>query len=116
MIKNNIKAGTYGVAAIAAGLVGQLPGENGRRVGVARDNGLDVLLVLSLDVGVCIPVGVGRTAESLHVGGHASIISPVVDEVDDQLDSPRLSGLYNVVQTLETIGTGVDDRILTSDE
>lgn len=96
------------VAAVAARLVGELPGENGRRVAVAANDCFDVRFVLRLGFLADVPFGVGFDAGVGEVGGHASIIGPVVDEVDDELDAVLFGALDDVVQALEAVGAGVD--------
>lgn len=66
-----------GGAAVAAGLVGQLPGEDGGRALVARHDGGDVFLVLGLGGAVGVP-GLLGAAESGHVGGDTAVVGPVV--------------------------------------
>ena len=98
-----------GVAALAAGLVGQLPGKDSWRVGILGDDSLNVLLILSLGLRVGIPALFCST-ESRHVRWHASIVAPVVREVDYELYSTGFGGLDDIVETLETIRTCVDGR------
>jgi len=70
------------VAAVAARLVHELPGEDGVGVLVAVHDELDVVLVGSLSGGVCVE---GRGIASKHstVGVDAAEVVPVVEEVQD---------------------------------
>lgn len=88
-----------GVAAVAAGLIAELPGENGRRVEVASNKGLDVGLVLCLRSRIGIPRSFAAT-EGIDVCLDATVVVPLVYEGDDQLDPTRLGGRDNVVDTL----------------
>ena len=100
---------------MASWLVGQLPGEDGIGRLVAADNGVDVLVVLCLDLGVRVP-GRGIATEVACVGAHSAIVAPVVGEVDDQLDIVRFGASDDGIQTLEPVGTGVDGRLLAWNE
>jgi hypothetical protein len=103
-------------ASGAAGFVGEFPCEYGGVGLIPRDNGGDVFLVLGLCCGVGVPVGDGADAVVGGVGLHSAIVSPVVDEVDDQTDAVGLSGLDNVIEALKTVGSGVDYGLLAGDE
>lgn len=117
---------------IASGLIGEFPGEDRRRVGVARHDGFDVGLVLGLGFGGVVPLGVRSDAGVGEVGAHAAVVSPVICEVlgvwvlvglsgwdgvgrgwgrgayNDQLNPMRFSGFNDVVKTLETVRASVD--------
>lgn len=96
------------VAALAARLVGELPCEDGGRGTVAAHYGLDIRLILGLSFLAAVPLCVGADAGEVEVSSHAAVVSPIVDEVDDELDAMLLGALDNVVKTLEAIGAGVD--------
>ena len=104
------------VAALASRLVGQLPREDRRAARIAGDNGLDVGLILRLCGRARVEGLVGRKVEEFDVGRDSTIVAPVVDEVDDQLNAILLGGLDDIVQTLKPIGTSVDLRALAWDE
>lgn len=99
-----------GGAALAAGFVGELPGEDGGGVGVAGHDGFDVGLVLGLGFGARVPFRVGGDAGVGEIGRHAAVVGPVVDEVDDELDVVGGGGLDHGVEALQAVGTGVDGR------
>lgn len=64
----------------AAGLVGELPGEDGGGGLVAVDDGRDVVLIGGLDGTVGVEGGVARTAgESVDVDVHTAVVAPVID-------------------------------------
>ena len=98
-----------GATALAARLVGQLPREDGRGVLVAADNSIDIAAVLSLCFGISVPALLGP-AKSRYVGRHPAVIAPVIDEVDDQLDTSLLRRRHDVVEPLQPISAGVDLR------
>lgn len=95
------------VAAVAAGLVAELPGQDGGRVDKARDDGLDVGLVLGLRGGVGVPRRLAA-AERVDVGLDAAVVVPLVDKGDHQLDAPGLGGRDDVVEALQAVGARVD--------
>ena len=98
----------FEIAAVAARLVGQFPGEDGWRGVVAAHYGLDVCLVLSLSFLARVPLCVGSDAGVLEVSRHAAVVSPVVDEVDDELDAVLFCALDDIVEALKAVGAGVD--------
>lgn len=69
------------VAAVAARLVGQLPGQDGIGVGVSAHNSLDVLFVLRLRIRIGEPCFVGSTKRS-GISRDTAIVVPVVDKID----------------------------------
>lgn len=63
-------------------------------------------MILSLDFGVGVP-RCFCGAEKAVVCGHAAVITPVVDEIDDEFDAVGLSARDDVVEALETVGARV---------
>lgn len=98
-------------ATVAARLVGELPCEDSGRRAVAAHDGFDVRFVLRLGLFARVPLCVGSDACVRKIGRHASIIGPVVDEVDDQLDAVLFGAFDDVVKALEAIGAGIDLRL-----
>lgn len=98
-----------GATCLAARLVRRLPSKDSGRLDVAADDSSDVGLVLRLRLSVGVPAFL-RSTESSHVGRHAAVVAPVVDKIDDELDTALLGGLDDVVQALKAVGAGVDLR------
>lgn len=96
-----------GITAIAAGFIGQFPRENRRRRSIPAHHSLDIVLVSSLGGGVGVPSS-RAASKGGHVGRDTTVVGPVVDKVDDQLDAVLLGRGDHVVETLQTIGAGVD--------
>jgi len=70
-----------GRAAIAAGLIGEFPGEDRGGGGVAGYDGFDVGLVLGLGFDGVVPLGVGGDAGVSEVCRDAPVVGPIVCEV-----------------------------------
>jgi hypothetical protein len=96
-----------GLAARAARLISQLPCKDSRGSLVARDNGLDVRLVHTLDLRIGVPFRLAATI-GIDVGIHATIIIPIIHKRNDKLDAVFLGSGDNVIKTLQTVSTGVD--------
>lgn len=96
-----------GITAIAARLIGQLPRENRRRRSIPAHHSLDIVLVSSLGGGVGVPSG-GTPSKGRNVSSNTTVVGPVVDKVDDQLDAVLLGRGDDVVETLQTISAGVN--------
>lgn len=79
-----------GWAAVAARLVGQLPGKDGGGALVPVHQELDIVAVDLLARGVGVP-GRGVAAEGGGVGGDTTQIAPVVDKIEDELNVVLLS-------------------------
>jgi hypothetical protein len=94
--------------AIAAWLIGQFPGEYRTARTISTDNRLYICLVLCLDCGVSVPSSFVGSVVSI-VGRHSTIITPVIDKVDDELDAMGLRAGDHIIQTLEPVGSCVDD-------
>lgn len=77
-----------GRAEGAAGFIGELPSEDGRGRIIPGDDGCNVLLVRGLRCGGGVP---GRVADAIirFISWHATIVTPVVHEVDYQADTVR---------------------------
>lgn len=100
---------------IASSFVRQLPSEDSRTRDISTDNSFDVRLVLRLN----FRIGVPRCFGSIEIGvvnRHSAIIAPVVDKVDDEFDPVRFGTFNNIVESLETVCTGIDDWLFAGDE
>lgn len=95
------------VAAFTARFIAELPTEDGRARLVALDKHLDVVTVCLLRAGVVIPRH-SVAAESLEVHLDATIIIPVIDEWENELDAMSFSCRDCVVQSLKTVRAIVD--------
>lgn len=102
-------------AARAAWFVGEFPGKNGSGCFVSCNHGRDILLVLCLGGGRSVPIR-DSNAIITCVGSHSSVVSPIVDKVDDEADPVCFSRLHNVVETLKAVGSRVDHWVLPLDE
>lgn len=47
----------------------------------------------------------------INIDLHSTVITPVVDERDNQLNAPRLGRLDNVIQSTQSVGAGVNGRL-----
>ena len=79
------------VTAVAAGLIHQFPGENGRRGFIPVDDEGDVVLVGGLGGGVGVE-GCGVAGEDSAVRVDAAEVIPVVEEGEDELDARFFGG------------------------
>lgn len=84
-------------AAAAAGLVAELPAEDGGGGLVPRDDELDVLLERLLRRGVGVE-GVVVAAVDVGVGVDAAEVVEVVEEREDELDAALLGGGNGVIE------------------
>src|SRR5690606_27557024 len=100
--------------------VRQLPGEDGRILGVgdavdrvrSLEQVRDPVLVSGFDPRVCEELVVLFEAEIHKVLVHASEVAPVVGEGEDQLESALSRFMEHEVETLEAVRTIVVDRTL----
>ena len=102
-------------ATTASSLVRQLPCENCWTIEIATHDSFDVSLILGLNCRVRIPITVLPTKESI-ISRHATIGIPIINKIHNQLDAMGLRRLYCIVQSLEAICAGIDDRCLAGDE
>ena len=109
-VVNNLRA-----AAGAPNLVRKFPSEDSFAGLIAGNNSCNIFLVLCLCGGIGVPCCLCTTIFG-DVSGHSTIIIPVVDEVDNELDAVLLGRADDVIETLKTIGSSVDHWILSSDE
>jgi len=97
------------VATAASRFVRKLPSKNSSGGLVSSNDSGDVGLVLCLCGGGRVPSCYRRDAVVGAVGGHSSVIGPVVHKVYDEGNAIGLRGLDDIVKTLEAVSTGVDD-------
>ena len=83
----------------ATWLIAELPGKYGCRSLVSGYNSCNILLVILLNCGCIEPFCYGNAVVG-GLEGNATIITPVVHEIDDEADTMRFSGLNNVVEAL----------------
>ena len=108
---NNIRAASW-----AAHLIRQFPSKDGLRPLISVDNGLDVGLKLRLDLRIGIPICLCGDAGPVVVHCHSTVIVPIIDKWNNQLNSMVLRRLDYIVEALEAVGSSVDYCGLSGNE
>lgn len=93
-------------AAVTSRLIGQFPSKNSRTVDVAAYHCFDIRLILGLDFGIRVPSSLAGAVESV-VGRHATIITPVVHEIDNKFDPIVFGAFDDVVKSLQTVCSSI---------
>lgn len=94
-------------ASIASGLVCNFPNEDRSAVDMTSYDSLDVSLVLSLNFCIGVPSYFGSPVECV-VCWHTTIVTPIIDEVDNEFDTVSFGAGYHIVKALKTISSSVD--------